>query len=228
MFDEFYNQKDELCLTKDRIICTLLNRKRNEELLRYIPYTPIHDMAVIYRYVIEENNKVLCTKIITNRMLEAQGIDKASLLSHAVKNTARLYPSKIELLSETIASLLSSGFISQEEELLRFLKSEKEENDTMPLYVLTNRFGILGASVITYPNLLEQLADKLQSSLIIIPSSVHEVLVIKADMPIEEATRMLQEVNNSCVEEHEILSDTAMYFAWSKEREGRIYENSII
>lgn len=226
MLDEFENQKEELTFSEDRIICTLLNRKRNEELLRSIPYTPIHDMAVIYRYLIGETTKGVCTRIITNRMLEAQGMDKASLLSRAVKNTARLHPSKVELLSDTIANMFPSGFTSQEEELLPFLKSGNERNETVPMYVLTNQSGIQGATVITYPDLLQQLADKLQSSLIVIPSSVHEALVIKASMPLEEATRMLREVNESCVEEKEILSDTAMYFAWSKDKERRIYENT--
>ena len=228
MFDELENQKKEFKFSEDRIICTLLNRKRNEELLRSIPYTPIHDMAVIYRYLLGESKNGICTRIITNQMLETQKIDKASLLSLAVKNTARLCPSKVELLSDTIANMFSSGVTSQEEELLPFLKSEKEQNEVMSMYVLSNQSGIHGATVITYPNLLEQLAEKLQSSLIVIPSSIHETLVIKADMPIEEATRMLREVNSSCVEEREILSETAMYFAWSKDRERRLYENTCI
>ncbi|MDF2844200.1 MAG: hypothetical protein K0R00_2626 [Herbinix sp.] len=226
MFDEFENQKEELVLSEDRIICTLLNRKRNEELLRSIPYTPIHDMAVIYRYLIGETTKGVCTRIITNRMLEAQGMDKASLLSPAVKNTARLYPCKVELLSDTIANMFPSGFTSQEEELLPFLKSEEGQSEAGSMYLLTNQSGILGAAVITYPDILEQLAEKLQSSLIVIPSSVHEVLVIKASMPVEEATRILREVNSSCLKENEILSDTAMYFPWGKDRKESLYENT--
>lgn len=218
MFDEFNNQKENLVITEDRIICTLLNRRRNEKLLQSIPYTPIHDMAIIYRYLVGESKNGVCTKIITNKMLEEHGIEKASLLSLAVKNTANLHPSRVELLSDTIESLISTGFTYQEEELLPFLKSEKEQGKSVPMYVLTNQSGIFGATVITYPNLLEHLADKLQSSLIVIPSSIHELLVIKADIPLEEATRMLREVNSSYLDENEILSDTAMYFAWNKEK----------
>lgn len=228
MFDELENQKDEFRFSEDRVISTLLNRKRNEELLRSIPYTPIHDMAIIYRYLVEETENGVCTRIISNKMLGEFGIDKETLLSLAIENTARLYPIKVELLSDTIASLYSSDFTSQEKELLPFLKIEKGQNDAMPMYVLTNRTGILGATVITYPNLLSHLADKLQSSLIVIPSSVHEVLVIKADMPLDEATRMLREVNSSCVDEDEILSDTAIYFQWNKDGERRLYENTIV
>lgn len=51
--------------------------------------------------------------------------------------------------------------------------SMEEESET-PLYVLTNKARLYGASCILYPNLLDSIADKLTCDFYLIPSSIHE------------------------------------------------------
>ena len=55
------------------------------------------------------------------------------------------------------------------------------EQEIISLYVLTNKIGINGAAVILYDNVLKMIAEELESDLIILPSSIHEVIVIKDD-----------------------------------------------
>ncbi len=218
MDNKFENQasrkNEDFIFRSDMIICTLLNKERNKKLLQSIPFTPVHDMAVIFRYLLKETKAGLCTTIITNKMLEEHQIDRATLLLNAIKNTERLFPAKVQVMTDVIASLGGfDGILTPEEEKL-FQDTGDRDNE---MYVLTNQTGILGANVIIYHHLLENLADRLQSSLIVIPSSVHESIIIKADFPIEAATKMLQDINSSCVSEDEILSERALFFEWSKE-----------
>jgi hypothetical protein len=68
----------------------------------------------------------------------------------------------------------------------------------------------LGAGVIFYPNMLKELADYHESDLFIIPSSVHETLIIPDTnmiMDIESLRDMICEVNRTAVADEEILSD---------------------
>ena len=86
--------------------------------------------------------------------------------------------------------------------------SMEEESET-PLYVLTNKARLYGASCILYPNLLDSIADKLTCDFYLIPSSIHEFLILPV-LPgtcIQDLNAMIHEVNSTQVEEEEILSD---------------------
>lgn len=70
-----------------------------------------------------------------------------------------------------------------------FIKDTKPEDffeefirgEEYPLYVLSNRNGVKGAAVILYDGLLKEAAKGLGNDLLILPSSVHEVLVMAYD-----------------------------------------------
>lgn len=84
------------------------------------------------------------------------------------------------------------------------------ENRMLPhIYVLSNTYGITGAAVLLYPEELEKMSELLQSDLIILPSSVHEVLVVEDDGHIELSVylNMVRSVNQEDVPEEDILSD---------------------
>ena len=92
------------------------------------------------------------------------------------------------------------------------LKPEGNEPD---MYVLTNKQGINGASTLYYPGCLKKLVRKLKTDkVIILPSSIHEVILIRweADMEAESINRMITEVNLNNVPEDEILSEHAYLY----------------
>ena len=62
-----------------------------------------------------------------------------------------------------------------------------------------------------YGELLAKIAEKAESDLYILPSSVHEVLVLKADNEIEpkELKTMVTEINGTEVAQDEVLTDNA-------------------
>lgn len=80
--------------------------------------------------------------------------------------------------------------------------------DELTLYVLTNREKIFGASAMLYSEKLKELADRFGCDLLILPSSVHEVLIVPDDRKREyDYYRwMVKEVNTTQVDPEEILS----------------------
>ena len=78
----------------------------------------------------------------------------------------------------------------------------------MPMFVLTNEYWTNGAACIFYTGLLEQISQTLDTDLYIIPSSIHEVILLplneKIDM--EELDRMIQQVNQEDLKPGEVLS----------------------
>ena len=78
-----------------------------------------------------------------------------------------------------------------------------------PIYVLSNTYGINGAAVLLYPEELEKMSEMLQKDLIILPSSVYEILVIEYGGHTDLATyqNMVRSVNRESVPDEDILSD---------------------
>ena len=91
------------------------------------------------------------------------------------------------------------------------------EADCPEILLATNVYCIYGASILLYPKYFEQVCEMLQcNSVFIIPSSVHEVLILpKRDTDVINATdlrSMISEVNDTCVEAKDILSYSLYYY----------------
>ena len=78
---------------------------------------------------------------------------------------------------------------------------------------MTNKNMTWGAVNILYTDSLKQMADFLDSDLWILPSSVHEIILLKADPDTSLILRnMVQEINDTYVEENEVLSNNIYYY----------------
>ena len=83
------------------------------------------------------------------------------------------------------------------------------------MYIMTNRQEVNGASVLLYDDVLQTFALKKKTDFYILPSSVHEVLLIPADNQISMSTlsSMVRDVNSSQLAREEILSDHVYYYS---------------
>ena len=108
-----------------------------------------------------------------------------------------------------------------EEEYLNGVPQE-ESRDFLagnPLRVLSNVQRVQGASCMLYPGLLKQLAGKEENSFYILPSSIHEVILLtdrRMETP-EQLKEMIAEVNRTQVAPEEVLSDSLYYYDSRKE-----------
>ena len=72
-----------------------------------------------------------------------------------------------------------------------------------------------GAAVILYPKLIKKIADEFKSDFVLLPSSIHEWLLIPAESPenISMFSQMVTEVNDTQLADEEKLSDHAYYYS---------------
>lgn len=82
------------------------------------------------------------------------------------------------------------------------------------IYVLTNAARIQGASVILYLETLKKCAEAFQKDMVILPSSIHEVILVpyEEEMDAEELAFMIQSINTTEVPREEWLSDHAYLY----------------
>ena len=86
------------------------------------------------------------------------------------------------------------------------------------MYVLTNPQRQFGAACILYPDVLDRFAGKLRKNLYVLPSSVHEVILVpeRQGMCAEAFGQIVREINDTQVEREEVLSDSVYYYDWKK------------
>ena len=83
-----------------------------------------------------------------------------------------------------------------------------------PLWILTSLTGINGASTILYPKMPKRLYEKLKCSYYLLPSSIHEFLVVPACDGIYPTNlqNIVCDVNETQIQEEEVLSDSVYHF----------------
>lgn len=193
---------------KSRIVFKLVNYARNRELLQDVPHYRFLDLALIFNCLVESSPSGSATILIHEHHLSYWNITCDDLYALAQQNTPKLLSYEIRDMTEVLKELFS------DEELT----SELPDFDNLSgnsMYVLTNRYKLNGSGCILYPNLLHDFAARLESDLLILPSSIHEVLIIPAknhSSP-DELSDMVKDVNTSQLSREEILSDHIYYYS---------------
>lgn len=199
----FFTDYDKV---KSRIILKLVNYERNRTLLSSVPHYRFLDLAVVFHCLLNSGSYGNATILIHNHHLPYWNITRDDLYALAMQNTPRLMRYDLRDMTEVLHGLFP------EEEAFSL---HKGTDALCPMYVLSNEQKLYGSSCILYDNLLQSFASRLGCDFYILPSSVHEVLLIPADDRTSclELSAMVKDVNSSQLSREEILSDHVYYFS---------------
>lgn len=202
---------------KDRIVYKLVNTEKNQELLKDVPHIPFHDLSIVFQCLVSEEMFGNATILIHNAHLKLWGVDTQELYQQASLNTPRLYPYDIKNMREVILEMIK---LEEGEEAARAYQEELKEN--VPMYVLSNCTKMQGAACMLYEDILKDFAMVLQQDIYILPSSVHEVILLpvaEEDSPML-LKEMVMEINETQVEPEEVLSNSIYFY---ERKTGEIY-----
>lgn len=185
---------------KDKIIFRLIHASSNQTLLKTVPHIPYLDLAIVFCiYLTDDSSTQQMTALIRNSQLSVWNVSPARLQECAFQNTPRLFPPVIKSLAQTIQEFPSSIPLSE---------SEASFSD-IPFYVLSNPDNLYGSACICYPDIIKDFADSQKTDLLVLPSSIHEVLLTadSPDIDYEEFSQMVFEINQSEVSVEDRLSN---------------------
>ena len=193
---------------KDHIIIKLVNKEQNKELLEDVPFVSFYDLAMIFVVAVCDFMNEFATILIHNQHLSLWDINVDELYEIGIKNTP---------------ALLSYHFEPMEKALERLDDSSITFPTDLNMYLLTNHVKIHGATCMIYPGLLKQLADELEDNLIIIPSSIHEALIIPYEACANEYTisdfnDMVLDVNETQLTDDEVLANHVYFYIRSDDK----------
>lgn len=181
---------------RKRMVCRVINREKNQKLLEEVPYRPFLNLAVVYYYLLEQKEIGSAAILIRKEHLNMWGMEEKEIHAIAMENTRKLLPCEFLSMEEMIYSMLGENDFSI-------------CNEEAPLYVLTNNEKSYGAVWMTDGAVLEMIAEQLDGDYYVLPSSIHECMVVPVRAGIERRilAEMVEEMNMTQVEPEEVLAD---------------------
>jgi len=194
---------------RDKVAFKLIQMEKNQELLKDVPYIEFLDLAVVFYLILDVHKEGQMTALIHNSHMEPWGVDKDELYRLAMRNTPILLPPEIKTMKEIMCDILKGDLEELEmeemvDDLLDF------DSQKQPLYVLSNRKQINGAGCILYDGCLKNFADTQNSDIVILPSSLHETILVPDDGKLDygDLQKTVGQINESEVPEEDVLSDS--------------------
>ncbi|MGE9908232.1 DUF5688 family protein [Lachnospiraceae bacterium SGI.231] len=187
---------------KNTLVVQVIPTDRNADMLEDIPHKNIEDMSLVYRMQIDQNENGTSSVLITNAMLKNYGVTVEQLHQDAMDAAVINNPATFRSMQEVLSDLMGMPA------------------DLMPpmdgpqMYVASVENSLNGAGVIAYPDFMNQVAEQVGGDFFVLPSSVHEVLVIPDDGSIDrhDLESMVREVNASEVLPKDQLSDNVYHY----------------
>ncbi len=187
---------------KETIIMKIINKDRNANLLETVPFAEFCDLAIIFQSLVDVDNG-LATITVADSHLEMWGKTVEDLFELAKVNTPKLLPAKMQTMNDVMISM------GMPEELLPPFEPEKE------MYILSNEHSTNGVATILYDDcrILHSLASDIGTNLYILPSSIHEVILMSTNAGEPNVlSEMVKEVNGTQVLIEEQLSDNVYLY----------------
>ena len=185
---------------KYRIKPFVINYEKNKELVEAKELVFMRKLDLVYGYYIEIKNDVIgqAGAYVTVEMLKYWGVSEPDLYD-AAKNNAQY---QIVTMEMAIKNLLEDT-----------IACDNIDTDSR-LYVLSNCDTYRGAAGMFDTDTLTAAAEKLDCNFFILPSSCHEVILVRddGDEDAYELRNMVEEINRSELKPEDFLSDSVYYY----------------
>ena len=212
---------------RDKVMFRLVSSDRNRQYLRHRPHRGRLDLEIVYYYQCRIGKESMGTISVGDEDLNRWGISEEDIYRDALRNTPILNPPVICPITDLLNSFTDPDGMPDLGAPVRdadpdegvdiglpVYEPDLYGNAPVPLLVLTNESKYCGAACMLYEGLLRDLSDEIRSDLFIIPSSIHEVLLLpdEGEFSEEELSALVCEINAHFINPSEILSDHVYRF----------------
>ena len=191
---------------KGKLAVKLINYKENNAVLQEIPFRKFLDLAVVCYVLLGKVGTNMASVLVRQEYRKIWKISEEELFLQALANTPKLLPPELKSMNV----LIQEAFLERE-----ISESEAYQEGEIPMYVLTNIMHFNGAAAMLYSDIISDFAEELETDFYILPSSIHEVILIPKvpDLEKQVLEQMVREVNQEEVDQQERLSDQ-VYCYW--------------
>ncbi len=179
----------------------LLHYEMNRKLLESVPHKRYYDLVIVCYCSIMDERIGAGTILVKNEHLNMWNKIEDEVIKDAMANMQSIFPAEFMAMKEVLKEMYSDPAYLLE--------------DIMPMYVLTNKQRMFGAASILYKGQMERIAQMLQDDFYILPSSIHEVIILAKKYGTDEEylSHMVQEINQEHLNREEVLSNHAYLYS---------------
>lgn len=210
-------------MMKERVRIKLVNHAANLRELENSPYRRFLDLAVTYYLDMELSVAGQHASIaITNELMEIWGVSEDDLYRLGMEKLL----AKDACCVTDMFSMLREIMPEEQDKMTEQDIAELEKDQRGPeMYVASNQKRLFGASCLMNVSILQGLAESMECSLIIFPSSIHELVIIPQKNGSEDCLGPVdvQAINITQVSRDEWLSNS-IYRYDSEKREVSVYK----
>lgn len=188
---------------KELLYPVLVNTEKNSEFLKDLVHREFLDLSIIYMLrITTENGFGNATVRVTQTLLKLYGVTEEEVYETAIKNLQRDTYSLVDM--ETVVRKMMGDEEIEQLEINPLLAGK--------MYVCTNQHKMYGAAGILNADFLREKSKG--RCFYVLPSSVHETIFVLAesDMEVNHLNCMVKEVNETQVDETEVLADHVYYY----------------
>ena len=200
---------------KEHLFMRLCSPEENQEFLKTVPHTSVQDMEATYHLLLPGGGDGIASIAVDYEIFGRFNISKEQLHQDALENTPKLMPPVIYAMPDVLMGLTQPN-TSLNENWQGDFSSQLKDIDfgLSEMYVLSNNRMMNGAAAICYPQLMQQIGDQVGENFFIIPSSVHEVLLVpdNGNLDLKDLERMVKEVNTFEVMPGDRLSNSVYHY----------------
>ncbi|MDO4486378.1 MAG: DUF5688 family protein [Bacillota bacterium] len=193
---------------KDMLQIQVVEASRNMDRLKELVYKPLEEGMVMLAYVVvREDDNGSYRFALPKSIADSYSYDIDKVFDAAIANSME---KNAPVLSDMMSMIVNMG----EAEYTNPLKDDFRINVGENMYVLSNSSGVMGASALYYPDVKERIADAFGENYYVLPSSLHEVILVpeSAGIEIEHLRAMVKDANRSVVDSKDVLSDKVLMY----------------
>ena len=182
-------------IAKKSLFVKLVNTERNESLVEQSISKEFLDLSAVVRVVLKMDKEGMASMALSKGDAEILGMTEEEIYAAALANTLRLFPPKLMNLGRYVEMSIGAELPLGEDEVTT--------------YILTNQKEVDGAIYFMSPEVVGAIAEALEDDLYILPSSVNEVLLVRAselEDGVDKLKEMVRDANETVVSEKDILS----------------------
>ena len=182
---------------RKNITIVMINAEKHKEKVEKGPHRMVADLALMYVVKLGNIDGKEARAHITYEMLKDYGISEEQLHEQAIENSVSLIPFGDVIETEISEDSLMYGSM-----------------------VLTNEERCYGAAALWYAEAQQILSEVMQGNFYVIPSSVHELILLKDNLTLEDIEGVestIQSTNEEIVEDSDFLSNHLYYYDLSNQ-----------
>lgn len=184
--------------SRSNLFLRALSYDNNKEFLKDSIYEKIGDIVIEVRYLMMDDGHRIGSTSVGNADIARWGVSRKEIFEQAKENTPELFPVRYGTLENFL-----------------HVKTDEETDIGMTILVVTNERGSNGATYIAYPEMIDSILQQygLEGNCYILPSSIHELLVLPEDENVlAYYSDVVRDINMHEVSREDFLSDNIYKF----------------